>query len=302
MSLPYSWEVLLKNLAEKAVPEKWDFPGAHYDKPSKYPILSSYFIQTFRHLRLEDKILVSRRHNIAAFNTGLVDKYYRPIYACFKESDNLVTPWVFCEFCCAGETGMGKILVAAFNPLPPRAVYIKDVTDFLMDTNQPVYINFEHMILDNISRLPMKLLMDEVSSDDKARVILEKLAKCQTPKEKSDLFNQLREVLDSPMNSKLLRNLKKRLEDAKDLAIMRADWNYRTAVPSYFPTRDKMNILLPLDLTDDGMADVALVVERTDSGAYQGQTILTMEMAYNNARLICKPESDWLCNTIQAAK
>lgn len=54
-----------------------------------------------------------------------------------------------------------------------------------------------------------------------------------------------------------------------------------------------MSLLLPLDLTDNERPDVALVVELVESGAYIGQTILTMEMAYNNARLISRPDSDW---------
>lgn len=50
-----------------------------------------------------------------------------------------------------------------------------------------------------------------------------------------------------------------------------------------------MSLLLPLDLTENEQPDVALVVELMESGAYIGQTILTMKMAYNNARLICRP-------------
>ena len=36
-----------------------------------------------------------------------------------------------------------------------------------------------------------------------------------------------------------------------------------------------------------------------ESGAYIGQTILTMKMAYNNARLICRPDSDWLNTSLR---
>ena len=60
-----------------------------------------------------------------------------------------------------------------------------------------------------------------------------------------------------------------------------------------------MSLLLPLDLTDDEKPDVALVVELVESGAYLGQTILTMNMAYNNARLISRPDSDWLNTSIR---
>ena len=70
-------------------------------------------------------------------------------------------------------------------------------------------------------------------------------------------------------------------------------------MPAFYPTKNSMSLLLPLDLTDDERPDVALVVELVESGAYLGQTILTMNMAYNNARLISRPDSDWLNTSIR---
>lgn len=55
-----------------------------------------------------------------------------------------------------------------------------------------------------------------------------------------------------------------------------------------------MSLLLPLCLNEDNRADVALVVQRMESGNYQGQTILTLPQAYLDARLVCRPDSDWL--------
>lgn len=52
--------------------------------------------------------------------------------------------------------------------------------------------------------------------------------------------------------------------------------------------------MLPLCLLDDETADVALVVQRNTVGNYQGQTILSLPMAYLDARQICRPDSDWL--------
>ena len=40
-------------------------------------------------------------------------------------------------------------------------------------------------------------------------------------------------------------------------------------------------------------ADLALVIDRLDR-CYKGCTILTVPMAYRNAWLITRPESDWL--------
>jgi hypothetical protein len=40
-------------------------------------------------------------------------------------------------------------------------------------------------------------------------------------------------------------------------------------------------------------ADLALVVERFD-GFYRAATCLTLDMAYNNARQLARPDKDWL--------
>jgi hypothetical protein len=50
---------------------------------------------------------------------------------------------------------------------------------------------------------------------------------------------------------------------------------------------------LPLCLLKPSVADLALVVS-TKEGQYRGDTILTLDMAYSNARLLCRPDSDWL--------
>ncbi|MEH1818847.1 MAG: DUF3825 domain-containing protein [Nostoc sp.] len=51
---------------------------------------------------------------------------------------------------------------------------------------------------------------------------------------------------------------------------------------------------MPLALVDDTQVDIALVTEKTQSGSYLGHTILLLGWAYSNARLVCRPDSDWL--------
>jgi len=42
---------------------------------------------------------------------------------------------------------------------------------------------------------------------------------------------------------------------------------------------------------EDGRADLALVVEKdADRKAYRGNTVLTLDMAYSNARLLARPD------------
>jgi hypothetical protein len=51
---------------------------------------------------------------------------------------------------------------------------------------------------------------------------------------------------------------------------------------------------MPLDLTDPGTAGLALVVSAIGDTAYRGHTVSTLEMAYTNARLVARPDSEWL--------
>lgn len=67
-----------------------------------------------------------------------------------------------------------------------------------------------------------------------------------------------------------------------------------------------MQLLLPLALEHKGTIDVALVCnhkyDKEKVNNYEGRTIFTMEMAYNNARLITRPDSDWLMADMCARK
>lgn len=77
---------------------------------------------------------------------------------------------------------------------------------------------------------------------------------------------------------------------AVNLAKKKVAASYRLAVPQYY--EGHVQLLLPLCL-ESSVPDAALVIYKEDS-IYQGRTLLTIDMAYNNARLIAKPESDWL--------
>ena len=67
--------------------------------------------------------------------------------------------------------------------------------------------------------------------------------------------------------------------------------NYKLAIPQYYD--GKIQLLLPLCLMSDDKPDIAIAVTKKEN-SYQGHTCLTLDMAYNNARLIAKPESNWL--------
>ena len=81
------------------------------------------------------------------------------------------------------------------------------------------------------------------------------------------------------------------INGALDTMKKRVSANYKLAIPQYY--EGKIQLLLPLCLMSDNKPDVAIAVTKKN-GCYQGHTCLTLDMAYNNARLIAKPESNWL--------
>ena len=90
------------------------------------------------------------------------------------------------------------------------------------------------------------------------------------------------------LNSNNMVNI---LNGAIDTMKKRISSNYKLAIPQYY--EGKIQLLLPLCLMSDNKPDVAIAVTKKET-CYQGHTCLTLDMAYNNARLIAKPESNWL--------
>jgi hypothetical protein len=87
-----------------------------------------------------------------------------------------------------------------------------------------------------------------------------------------------------------LRVLKGAIEALKDRIVR----NYRIAVPHWY--EGNIQLLLPLNLvSSDNAADLVLVVDKDKlAGVYKARTILTMDIAYMNARLIAHPGRNWL--------
>lgn len=285
-----NWSTFLSDLATKAVDEEWDFKNS---TTKGYHILMQYIKYTFSRLVRENKVCVSEDKRFAAFNTGLADNHYDDIYACFIPNDpNGETQWRYAGFCTAASGGLGKQLVDYFNPLPSPPTYFKRKEDLFYNNANQLHTDFEHIIIDNIKRLPLQFLHDQFFDNDEAREITDNIRASHDRVIRADLYERLKRIVCE--NDRLFVRIQNRLKDAIELAQKRVRWNYKTAIPSYFPKRDSMSLMLPLALVDESKPDVALVVELTRSGSYQGQTILTLPQAYIDARLICRLTGDWL--------
>lgn len=125
--------------------------------------------------------------------------------------------------------------------------------------------NFEDLIYD--TRLDLRVNIDHILEDEE---------------NKNRIPEQYRGSNNLPM---MFMGL------ALEYAKIRIKENYKAAVPQYF--KGKIQFLIPISLGDPSVVDLSLAVGK-EEGIYTGHTCLTLDMAYNNARLIAKPESDWL--------
>lgn len=291
----------MEKLAQTALEETWSFGD---DADHKYPILTSYFKYTFERLVYEDeknknnpnwktKLRTSNNGKFALFNTGLVDQYFEPIFALFSKTDRSKKPgikseWVFKDFPNSKNNTMGIVYQYFGNELPEPANYLErnNNSELIYNLNFSISEsnNWEHIISDNCGRLPLELLKNSGLSFDFNRFEDSSINREQLHEE------LVKALKDSP---KSCRRIKSSIEDARKLALKRVRWNFKTAIPIYYPRTRKICLLLPLCLCDEKKADAALVLDPVNE-TYIQRTILTLKMAYVDARLITRPDSDWL--------
>lgn len=276
-------------LASRALKEPWHFGDAP-NPEDPFPILENYLKYTFFKVKMEGKVKESGDGQWATFNTGLVDRLYDPVFALFvKNPRGDAQPWYFFDFCVPGTGPSGKRLTAVFDPLPEPASYFTALDDMLLDTTRDVHVDYEHVIRDGIrrGRFPAAFLRGNTPKG-----IQWKDHEALGRAERDAYLAAFTGALEDDVYAE--RGIKNRLEDAITLAEKRTRWNFKTAIPQYYPRLDFMSLLLPLALMDDEVVGVALVVTRNPSGSYQGRTVLNLRQAYQNARLVCRPDSDWL--------
>lgn len=281
------FDKLLSKLCEIALEEKWDFKTSNGTRPLS--ILRNYFTYTFERIQYENKIFISNDGRYAVFNTGLVNKLYSPIFALFKKNslpDKQL--WYFMDFAIEGEDRAGKALVTEFRELPQSAEYFTNIADVYYDVTmgRPI-LDTTHILVERAERLPIQFLQSFGPSEFEYKDYL-----TLSFEEKNQYALKLKELLKSDVDA--VRRMQNRLDSAVNLAIKRVRWNYKSAIPMYYPRTQKMHLLLPLCLVDDQIVDTALVVSKETSGRYQGQTIYLLDWAYKCARLVCRPDSDWL--------
>jgi cold shock CspA family protein len=256
----------LLRFADMGVEEQWlaklagkaeEETWQHSLEPSKYteyPILRNYVVYTFERLMHEDEASPGKK--IAVGRDG-----NRPLSAF---NTGLVTPnqeEIFALFT-SKPTGVdGRAWkLAGFHTASDYAMLGKferlpDLADYFEDPSVLLYDRRWELFVD----------VDHVVDDNIRRF----------PKELQDNKHLARQTLTA----------------ARAQTQQRVYRNYKTAVPQFY--RGDVQLLLPLCLLHPNEPDLALVVSRREA-VYRGDTVLTLDMAYSNARLLCRPDSEWL--------
>lgn len=148
-----------------------------------------------------------------------------------------------------------RSIIAKYTDIPQRANFFEHRELLVFDPTCNIDYNIPHLLADNINRFP-------------------------------DFFQKMEKTQQEYV-----------LDGAIKQAVKRVYSNFTEAAPSYYNNR--ICFLLPLYLKDRNadLPDLALAVAQNYSNTpdrYYGFTCLTLPMAYNDARLICKPLQHWI--------
>lgn len=278
----------IKELEANLLPgETWKFKSSgqsDYRPKTEYDILQSYLQHVFDKLLADyndvksknyKKIVFSIDQRFALFNSGLLDKFAQDIYLVGEVFGKVGGSFTFSNVKIApGKVElMRKYGFAAkdLSPYPGVVEFFDKLDDIIYNADVEIDLNY-----DNLSHI----------IEDGAR-----------RNRFSEKYNTLYEKGDLPS---ITSTLIAAIENSKKIAKR----NYKYVVPQYRSANrnepGKIQFLMPiyLDRQYGERPDFALVLNSEimpdGSKFYTPETILELPWAYNNARVICKPEDTWL--------
>lgn len=249
------WYEKLDLLSNLALSEKWTYENPDEKASNKRtPILENYVLHTYRRLAYE-------------FNHASSEDEKKKIF--------FISGNKFC-FNTGLFTKQYEPIYACFKHNRSKGHEPWYLTSF-SDTSDPFF--------ENVLELPRRARyfsqIKELIYDTSAELRVNSAHILSNPNNRKRLPPELS---DSPFLVTLF-------DGAVKLALKKVEANYKAAVPQFYD--DQICFLLPICLRDPAKADLSLAV-RWHEGYYTGHTCLTLDMAYNNARLIACPNSEWL--------
>lgn len=269
---------LLSRLAEEALYENWTF--TNYPSKVSHPILKNYLENTYFQLVHQGKIYINEDEEKMLLNTGLIDASFNELYLVCDIVPNSARDSLFRQEYRTPEIYKSSNRVfcnySRNTPLPVATFY-ENPGDLLFNweiAQKPGGINIadEHIFKDNMNRINLGI------RDPAIRFNFE--------------------------NSQDVARCRQMFEGALKASLELSKRNYKFVAPQFWPSTGKIQFLMPVYL--EGVQEikkgdtkevlpptVALSMEMVH-GQYIGTTILTLDMAYQNARLIARPDGFWL--------
>lgn len=238
--------------------ESWDYIQK---KTEEIPILCSYMDQTCKRILEEDKLVLgysSAGKEYAYFNTGLADNFQSEVFAYFEKNHNYKE---------VGNWGISipKWHFLEFNTEESR---YRRYFDGRATAEIASYFNpGTQLVLD-----PEDLKTAKPNWDH--------------------LFDRKMRIAEENINAMSEMDFRDAINDSIDLAYRRIKRNYKTAIPQFYS--HEIQFLVPLYSRKDRANALAAMVIRKNESIYEISTILTLDQAYNNARLLAKPDREWL--------
>ncbi len=247
--------ISLKALSNKAEFENWDYIK---DRTDWIPVLFSYINHTFDRISSQGKLVKgnSSKDNkeYAYFNTGLVTPFQDEIYGYFEKIPSI------------HNSEGWHIQQTSYNFLE-------------FETDQSRYRKF-FMHSPEIATYFLDAEIKDLIFDASLELIIDK----EHIRGRKERFP---DAIKSQNDEAFFDSIQKSIELAK----RRAKRNYKTAIPHFYD--DRIQFLLPLCMLTKKDADLALVVNKEEN-VYKAHTVLTLDQAYNNARLLARPDREWL--------
>ena len=181
--------------------------------------------------------------------------------------------------------------MSKFQPPPPDRHVLHEEGGHALDLDKDLIVDYDHIIVDNIERLPIDFLEEEMRSNPDAldgstrssKARREKRARSSTP--------------SCPRSSRTTRGCfaaRARASRRRCVGEAPREVELQNGHPLVLPARELHEPSAPPQLDGGGSRRRGARGAADALGQLPGQTILTMSQAYKHARLICRPDSDWL--------
>lgn len=299
---------LLDRLAQDAMPEPWSFG----DRNDLW-ILRDYLVSLFAYQLAHGAVVTGADGRYAGFDTGLQEAVsFGRLCALFTQTetpDEPLHPLHFRQpyelmgfYAVDGDdlpfSGGGLIAAEELPPMPAPRIF-PDRRAMLWDTHgsaDDLSVSFDavSLLIYRCERLPLSFYRCAGVYEPRLTEILDgRMQPAKKAKLLKELFAPITDgTADDGLNF-AFDTLRHELTSRFAAIVRRAEHDWRIALPCFDPEHGVPAFLLPLSFDENSAPDRAMIVT-ADGGKITVHSVVPPEWAYLDARLVCRPASDWL--------